>query len=195
MSSTGTPEGMAIHFALDLETLATSSPLLLSVGIVVFSTVNGKVHNQRLAAQEWYLQQRGQFSSRTDLDTFLWWLRQPEAVRRAQVEAVRVPPLNAAIDMDLFISKYLSDPGLQDNATFWANGVDWQWLQDTLWRDWGPPAHFRFRQVRDFRTVRAQLPLPKVPDAGAVHTALADAEWVVRDLDRMCRTYPDFKIQ
>jgi hypothetical protein len=167
------------HIFLDLETLALGTrPAIVQIGLVVFDA------DQIIGGHRWEVDYDEDIRAGGEVhgSTLRWWQGQPEAARWVLTAPVQEHPavaLRAATD----IAKRCSHAG------YWANGIDWIWLE-SMWRRYDPlPFPVPYNAVRDMRTLRKTVGrgIEVERDPATMHDALADALWGARWLQEAHR--------
>lgn len=155
---------------LDLETLGTGSgAAVISVGLVCFdqwgSDANASLH-MGISKPE----------GNIEIDTTLWWLRQPDEARKRIVDMVQ------GGDTELIVCSCIASFVRQYGVKkLWSNGpsFDERLLREMFDRNIGagrfPLAYNCGRDYRTIMDVSALLGVPKVDREGVAHDALSDA--------------------
>ena len=172
---------MSRHIFLDLETLALGTrPAIVQIGLVVFDA------DRIVEGHRWEVDYSEDIRAGGEVhgSTLQWWQAQPEAARWVLTAPVQEPPavaLRAVVD----IAKRCSPAG------YWANGIDWIWLE-SMWRRYDPcPFPVPYNEIRDMRTLRKTvgrgLEVERERDPATMHDALQDALWGARWLQEAHR--------
>ena len=167
------------HIFLDLETLALGTrPAIVQIGLVVFDAAQIVDGRRWEVDYNWDARAGGEIHESTQR----WWQAQPEAARWALNAPMRERPavaLRAVVD----IAKRCSPDG------YWANGIDWTWLE-SMWRRYDPrPFPVPYNEIRDMRTLRKTVGrgIEVERDPATMHDALQDALWGARWLQETHR--------
>lgn len=131
---------------IDIETLDNKpSSVVLSIGAVTFTQENGAVGDSFYQVLEFQSQiEHGRTISE---GTLLWWASQDwsafaEAFKSSKD---RQPPGEALLNLHYFVS---------DAKRIWANSPSFDAvILDSLCNDFGRPALWRYRDLRDLRTI------------------------------------------
>lgn len=157
---------MARHAMVDLESLGLDEDcLILSIGVVVFSKDSG-------IEQEGHWPLRLDQPGRTvDVNTVAWWMQQEDAARAVfAADKANQYALRAALED---VSK-----AFDRDTLIWSNGANFdEPILKHAFKQHGLKVPWGYKNVRCFRTIRAQYPDIIVPSDGVKHNALDDARW------------------
>lgn len=153
---------------VDLETLGLSADsVIVSVGAVVF-TKDG------IEAEGYWPLYLGQPDRHVDLDTVKWWMSQNDAARAVFADKNVVALKHALKELARQFDK---------DTLVWSNGANFDELMLThAYKQHGLRAPWAYKNVRCFRTIRAQHPDVKIDDQDTKHNALDDARWQAQTL-------------
>ena len=161
---------------IDFETFAIApNALPLSVGITVFNTEEGIIHeyynNFNIDRLTKYFPNK--FAIQTG--TIQWWMRQSEEARDRIFGAHAMP-----FDAGTILANLASIWQQFNCQELWANGSDFDGpILKNLLDVHEVPQFYPYNALRDARTVYKLFPtvVKSVPFVGAAHDALADAKW------------------
>ena len=167
------------HIFLDLETLALGTrPAIVQIGLVVFDAA------QIVDGRRWEVDYDEDIRAGGEVhgSTLRWWAEQPDETRRALLSPARTHPGEAVRAVQAAASPW-------EPAGYWANGIDWTWLE-SMWQRHDPrPFPVPYNAIRDMRTLRKTVGrgIEVERDPATVHDALQDALWGARWLQEAHR--------
>ena len=170
---------MSRHVFLDLETLALGTrPAIVQIGLVVFDA------DRIVEGHRWEVDYSEDIRAGGEVhgSTLRWWQGQPEAARWVLTAPVSVHPGPA-------VREALDTINPWTPAGYWANGIDWIWLE-SMWRRYDPcPFPVPYNEIRDMRTLRKTVGrgIEVERDPTTMHDALQDALWGARWLQEAHR--------
>ena len=168
------------HIFLDLETLALGSrPAIVQIGLVVFNA-------ERVIKEcNWYVGYTEDIRAGGEVseDTKRWWA-EPGRDQTPLLTTERVRPGAA-------VYRAVTDAAARCPVGWWANGIDFVWLESMWTRHHPPdmlfpvPYNLRF----DMRTLRKTVGrgIEVERDPATMHDALQDALWGARWLQEAHR--------
>jgi len=160
---------MSRHIFLDLEALGVGTrPAIVQIGLVVFDA------ERVIEGHRWEVDYDADMRAGAEVhgSTLRWWQTQPEAARWALTAPVQEPPAKAVRAVFDAASPWTP-------AGYWANGIDWIWLE-SMWRRYDPgPFPVPYNAIRDMRTLRKTVGrgIEVERDPATMHDALQDALW------------------
>jgi hypothetical protein len=172
------------HFMIDCETLGTGhAPPILTIGAVRFDPYGDGVTGG------FYMRVDPSSAlehARADGGTFKWWLQQSDEARREIYDDENQCSLRFVLrELALFVNNSPRIGGV------WGNGAcsDIIWLE-SAYAATSEPVPWTYRDVRDFRTMRALAPEVRYEDfmtPDKAHHALEDATAQALALQEMYR--------
>ena len=153
---------------LDIETLGTRPDcVVLTLGAVKFNPYSldepGPGIYLRLDPDEQILLER-----EVQEDTLLWWMKQPEDVRKEALDPG--PDRVSVLELYRELNRFLV--GVDD---IWAQGPAFDIvILENLYRQMGWPTPWQFWQIRDSRTLFSVHGDPREKNKAGLHNALED---------------------
>lgn len=159
---------MPRNVMVDLETLGLSADsTIVSVGAVVF-TKDG------IEAEGYWPLHLDQPDRHADLGTIKWWMQQDDAARSVFSEKTVVALRHALEELARQFDK---------DTLIWCNGANFdEPMLAHAYKQAGLRTPWAYKNVRCFRTVRAQHRDVDVGEQGTKHNALDDARWQAQTL-------------
>lgn len=167
------------HIFLDLETLGIGTrPAIVQIGLVVFDA------DQIIGGHRWEVDYDEDIRAGGEVhgSTLRWWQAQPEAARWVLTAPYREHPC-------VVLRSVFGNTKPWEPAGYWANGIDWIWLE-SMWRRYDLcPFPVPYSAVRDMRTLRKTVGrgIEVERDPSTMHDALQDALWGARWLQEAHR--------
>jgi hypothetical protein len=170
---------------IDLETLGIEpDSVIVSIGAVTFTEAGIE------AEAYWPLRLTPQNGRHVNLQTIQWWMTQSEEAR-----AVFATPPDKAFTLSTALVDLAK--AFDKDTLIWSHGANFDevLLADAYRREAvarTPP--WTYKNVRCFRTVKAQYPDVEVPAIGTAHNALDDARYQAQVLLEIVKQ-KGFKLQ
>ncbi|MHC4621550.1 MAG: 3'-5' exonuclease [Planctomycetota bacterium] len=155
---------------IDLETLGKGQDaLVLSIGAVIFDPETEEMGTNNF--HKFCNPQSAINAGRTiDPDTILWWLSQSDDARKSLIEGTK-----QGVSWGWLLESFAEF--VPEGAIVWGNGAAFDIaILENAYRQLGLPIPWKFRNVRDMRTVMdLAAPMEKPKFEGTKHNALHDA--------------------
>lgn len=148
---------------VDLETLGLApDSVIVSIGAVIFT-------DQGIEGEGYWTPFLDQPDRHVDLGTVKWWMQQSDEARSV---FTTTPAYTLQYALDELAQEFDKD------TLIWSNGANFdEVLLANAYRQGRKNVPWAYRNVRCFRTLRAQYPDVKVDTLGTKHNALDDARW------------------
>jgi|14_taG_2_1085336.scaffolds.fasta_scaffold08161_2 exodeoxyribonuclease VIII len=152
---------------LDIETLGVDpGAAILSAGVVYFNPSTGKTHDEEL----FLFDPRQQPERSIEYGTMIWWMNQ---TREAQAHWRDSQFPNLQTEIARFV-KFCKKHG---DVTWWACGPHFDFvMMESLLKQQGTPAPWKFWKLRDTRTLRDLIDVSRLPANANAHNPIADCK-------------------